>query len=105
MVSGVKQQPTPSGEIVSQLPPVAATAVALKRMVGPVLAIVKSCGSGFAPPNGMVKLMGFTWLKTLSPTTTLMGMVTLLLADRNANCPTNVPATTPPPGKFAGVML
>jgi hypothetical protein len=67
--------------------------VKLKEM--PVLAMVKVCGSGFGPPNALAKLMAFTWRKTLSPTTTLTGTLTLLPADRNTSSPLNVPAISP----------
>src|SRR5947208_141226 len=97
--SGVKQHATPWGEICSQLPPVAVAATALKRiLLAPVLVIGRIWGKGFAPPNGLVKLRGFTWLKTLSPTATLIGMVTLLPAAEKTSCPVKVPAISPPFG-------
>src|SRR5579885_1895643 len=106
MVSGVKQHPAPTGEIWSQAPPVAVLAVALKRSdVAPVLATVRSCGSGLAPPNAFVKLIGFNCSKTLSPTTTLTGMVTLLPEAWKITCPTKVPAIAPPPGNEAVATL
>src|SRR5580692_9913193 len=54
------------------------------------------CGKGFAPANGMVKLMGLTWTNPLPPTRTLTGMVTLLLLpDRNRTWPVKRPGTSP----------
>src|ERR1022692_4488803 len=64
--------------------------------------MVNTCGSGLAPPKGMVKSRGFTWLKTLGPTDTLTGTVTLQPVVLNKIWPTQVPAVTPPPGSDAG---
>ena len=51
-------------------------ALALKRMVdSSVVEMFSTCGSGFEPPNGMVKLMGFIWVNTAVPTVTVTGMV------------------------------
>jgi hypothetical protein len=75
---GVAQAPHPGEEMESQLPPVAVAEVYVKLNAVPGVAIVKVCGSGSAPPYGFVKLIGLTWLNTLGPTRTLMGMVTLL---------------------------
>jgi hypothetical protein len=74
---GVVQQ-KPLGETESQLPPVAVNAVAVKANAEPVLLISSVCGSGLAPPNGLVKLRPFCCVKTLSPTVTLTGTVTRL---------------------------
>jgi hypothetical protein len=52
----------------------------------------------------MVKLIGLIWVNTLVPTVTLTGIVTLLAALWNSNCPTKVPAVDPPPGKDAGII-
>ncbi len=72
----MKQHGLPEGEIVSQLPPFALDAFALKRIAEPsVDATLRTCGSGFAPPNGMVKLIGLTCVKTASPTVTVTGIV------------------------------
>src|ERR1022692_4349137 len=54
--------------------------------------MVNTCGSGLAPPKGMVKSRGFTWLKTLGPTDTLTGTVTLQPVVLNKIWPTQVPA-------------
>lgn len=84
IVSGVAQQATPVFAMVSQAPPLLVTAAASKVMLEPELSPVlmsdRTCGSGFAPPKGMVKLMGFTCRKTVLPTVTLTGTVTLLPA-------------------------
>ena len=80
---------------VSQLPPVAVDTLTVKLKEVPVLATVKVCGNGLGPPNGLVKLMAFTWRKTLAPTTTVTGTVTLLPADRNTSSPLNVTAISP----------
>ena len=37
--------------------------------------MLSTCGSGFAPPNGMLKLSGFIWLKTFAPTVAHTGIV------------------------------
>src|SRR5437588_6294531 len=89
------------GETESQLPPVVDTAVAPKPNVAPVLATTNVCGSGFAPPNGLVKLSALISLKTAGPTTTLTGTVTLTPGARKSSCPTKVPASSPPPGRLA----
>ena len=71
-----------------RLPPEPVATMALKRRdVAPVLVMVRICGRGFGPPNALLKLMGFTWLKMLSPTATLIGMVTLLPAATKITCP------------------
>ena len=67
----------------------------------PRLAIVSVCGSGLAPPNGLVKSMPFTWLNALSSTMTMTGMVTLMPVVCSTTCPMNVPASSPPPGRLA----
>ena len=60
MASGVKQQPLPLGEIFSQLPPLAVTTDPPNRMLElSRVATFRTCGRAFAPPNGMVKLIGF----------------------------------------------
>src|ERR1017187_4980972 len=66
--------------------------------------MVNTCGSGLAPPKGMVKSRGFTWLKTLGPTDTLTGTVTLQPVVLNKIWPTQVPAVTPPPGSDEGAV-
>src|SRR5450755_2467567 len=103
--SGVVQHSVPEGETLSQAPPLLVVAVALKEVFvfGSALAIDKICGKGFAPPTGIVKLMGFTCQKTASPTYTATGTVTVPLAAANETCPTNVPASAPPPGSAEGV--
>src|ERR1022692_4346792 len=58
--------------------------------------MLSTCGSGLAPPNGMVKLSGFTWLKTFGPTTTHTGTVAVSPVVTNTNWPQKVPATSPP---------
>ena len=84
IASGVVQQATPVFAIVNQAPPLPVTAAAsnvmLEPELSPVLMMLRTCGNGFAPPKGMVKLIGFTWRKTVLPTVTLTGMVTLLPA-------------------------
>jgi hypothetical protein len=78
MVLGVVCTPE-LGEVWSQLPPVpVATASKAKLRAVPVLAAVKFCEGGFDPPSVILKLNGLTGLKTLVPTTTLTGIVTLL---------------------------
>src|SRR5579872_4046471 len=90
----------------SQLPPPDVETMVLKPREGvPVLDTEMICGSGLAPPNVLVKLMALIWLGTLVPTTTLMGMVTLLPFDWKTTSPTNVPATSACPGSLAGTML
>jgi len=61
MGNEVKQQPPPEGEMLSQLPPLLVAALALKRaLVLSLVGMLMTCGRGFAPPNDMTKLMGFT---------------------------------------------
>ena len=79
--------PEPQDVIVNQAPPLAVFATASKATAAPVLATVKVWGSGFDPFNGLVKAIGFTCSNTESPTTTLTGMVMLLLAARNVTWP------------------
>ena len=69
-----------------------------------MLAIVKTCERGSAPPNTLVKLIGFTWVRIGSPTTTLTGTVTVVPPPENTSCPMNVPVVIPPPGRFATVI-
>ena len=102
---GAVQQPLPRGETCSQAPPVAVADATEKEKFDPVLDMLRVCGSGFAPAKGMVKLIGFTWLKTESPTTTATGTVTLLPVVVNVSSPTKVPGVSPPPGKLAGVTV
>src|ERR1700733_7554203 len=104
IASGAVQQSLPAGETCSQAPPVDVAAATEKLKAVPVLAMLRTCGSGFAPANGMVKLIGFTWLKTEAPTVTLTGIVTLLPAAVNTSSPTKVPAVSPPPGKLPGTI-
>ena len=80
IASGVTQQPLPRGETCSHAPPVAVDEVTVKLMFELVLPTVRVCGKGLLPPSGMVKLMGFTWLNTESPTTTVTGIVALPVA-------------------------
>lgn len=82
--------------------PVSARAVKFNAVL--VLAAVTICGKGSAPPAGIVKRSGFTWLKTGSPITTFTGMLTRLLAVVIRTWPTKVPGTSPPPGRLAGVI-
>src|SRR5581483_11724329 len=103
--SGVVQQSTPDLLTVSQAPPLLVTATESKLKLDPVLIAEITWGSGLAPPNGMVKLMGLIWRKTLAPTVTATGMVTLLPVVWKESWPTNVPAISPPPGRLLGVML
>ena len=60
---GVLQDPPPVHpppiDADNQLPPVAVEAWVTKPKFAPVLTIVSTCGSGFAPPNALVKLIGF----------------------------------------------
>ena len=67
------------------------------------MAMLNTCGSGFAPPNGMVKLIGFIWLNTAVPTVTVTGMVVVSPAVWKTSWPVKVPASAPPPGRFAAV--
>src|SRR5271165_909614 len=107
MASGVAQQPLPAGDTLSQFtpPPVTPTADALKEKLVPVLATANTWGKGLAPPNGMVKLMGFPCTKAGFPTVTLTGTVTESVPDPNSRLPSKVPASTPPPGNRDDVML
>ena len=104
IASGATQQSLPTGDTCNQAPPLDVAAATEKLKVEPVLAMLKTCGSGFAPAKGMVKLIGFTWLKTELPTTTLIGMVTLLPVAVNTKSPMKVPGVSPPPGKLAGTI-
>src|SRR6201982_1216838 len=102
-VCGVEQRTQPPKHTFfteSQLPPVAVDTLAVKLKLAPVLAAVKVWGSGSAPPKNCVKLMPFTGRKTLSPTATLTGTVTLLPAERNTSSPVNVPAIRPAFGRL-----
>ena len=54
LVAGAVQQ-NPDGETFSQAPPVAETAEAEKVKAEPAPATTRVCGSGSAPPNGLVK--------------------------------------------------
>ena len=65
-----------------------------------MLAATSVCGSGLAPFTGLVKLIAFTWRKTLSPTTTVTGTVTLPAADWKISSPAKVPGARPPPGRL-----
>ena len=76
-------------------------ALAVNVKLVPVLTPVNICGSGLAPLNGLVKLIAFNWAKTVFPTTTLTGTVTLPLADWNTSFPRKVPGVIPFPGRFA----
>ena len=80
MASGVVHQ-DPQDVICSQAPPFAVVATASNAMAAPVLAIVNTCGSGFAPPTGFVNEMGFTCSNTLLPTAMTTGIVAVLPAD------------------------
>jgi len=102
--SGVAQQSVPRLERVSQLPPDAVYTAELKKKFVPVLAIANTCGREF-PPSGIVKAIGFTWAKTLAPTTTLTGIVTMSPPVCNTTWPSKVPVVAPPPGMAAGTML
>ena len=101
--SGVAQHPPPRFDILNQLPPVEVYTAELNKKFVPVLATDKICGSGFAPPAGMLKLMGFTCTKTLVPTVTLTGMVTTSPEPCKTTCPLKVPAMAPPFGRALGV--
>ena len=62
--------------MLSQEPPLAVTALALKWNVDSSVAeMLSTCGSGLEPPNGMVKLSGFNCVKGAAPTVTVSGMV------------------------------
>src|SRR5581483_259596 len=74
-------------------------------LVPPVLATVSTWGSGFAPPNGMLKAIGLICRNTLSPTVALMGTVTLLPAVWKEICPTKVPGICAWFGSFCGLMV
>src|SRR5258708_6172478 len=100
---GVVQQ-NPDGETCSQLPPVADTATDVNANAEPVLAIASVCGSGSAPPNGLVKLRALPCSKTLSPIVTLIGTVMLSPAVWNRSWPVKTPATWPPFGRFAATI-
>ena len=68
IASGVLQQPLPAGEIDNQLPPLAVATDPLKRTVElSLIATFRIWGSGFAPPNGIVKLIGFSCAKVGDP--------------------------------------
>src|ERR1700680_4976512 len=100
MASGVTQQSVPRLEMLSQLPPDAVYAAELKKKFVPALTTGRICGNGFAPPSDMTKLMAFSCLKTLGPTTTPMGIVTTSFAAVNTSWPLKVPAVSPCPGRF-----
>src|ERR1019366_4301620 len=101
MLCGAPHRAQPAPLVtVSQSPPAAVEASNLKLGPSPGLVIVMVCGSGFAPPNTLVKLIALTWLKILLPTTTLTGTVTLPVEDWNRSWPINVPAMSPPFGRF-----
>src|SRR5712692_5921790 len=93
---GVKQQPFPVGEMDNQLPPLAVATDPLNRIVE--LSIVdtfKTCGSGLTPPNGMVKLMGFSWINGAAPTVTVTGIVVESPVVWKISWPIYSPATAP----------
>src|ERR1039458_5660986 len=103
MANGVLQHSPPRLEMLSQLPPVPGYTAELKVKLVRGLALLYPPGR-VRPPRGMVKLIGFTWVKTLVPTVTLTGTVTLLPEAVKRSWPTYVPAVEPPPGKDAGVI-
>jgi hypothetical protein len=79
--NGVKQQALPVGEMLNHTPPFAVTALALKRIVdSSVVEMLRTCGSAFAPPNGMVKLIGFICVNAAVPTVTVTGIVVVSFA-------------------------
>src|SRR5579872_616084 len=93
------------GETDSQLPPVPVVAeTEIPIAVAFVVPTVIIWGSGLAPPKGMVKLSALIWLNTLVPTNTFTGTVMLVPGAVSRRLPVNVPATSPPPGKFATWM-
>src|SRR5258706_3724310 len=101
---GVKQQPLPEGEIVSQLPPFPVSALALKRTAEPsTVEIFRTCGNGFAPPNGMVKLIGFICVNTAVPTVTVTGIVAVSPGAVKTSSPVKDPGRAPPPARLAAV--
>src|ERR1044072_6432564 len=86
-VVGVKQQPTPCGEICSQLPPLAAVAATVARMAAPVLVMEVVLLGGFGPVVVLLKRMVGISLKTSGPIVTLTGTETLEAAARNTRWP------------------
>src|SRR5580700_2345755 len=102
---GVAQQSRLFGDTDSQLPPLPLAATGVKPISElSVASIFRICVSGLAPPNDAVKLRGFTCTKTLLPTVTATGMVTLSPLVLRSSSPTKVPAVAPPPGRADGVM-
>src|SRR5271157_3578933 len=100
----VTQQPPPTGETVSQLPPVAVEAITENSKAAPAVVAVMTWGRGLAPACCMVKSRPFSWTKPVVPTTTLTGIVTELPGAWRSNCPIKTPATNPPLGKLAGTI-
>src|SRR5690242_12220462 len=96
MASGVVQHRVPALLTVSHAPPLPVTATELKLTFTLELSLVlmtdRIWGSGLAPANGIVKLIGLTCRNTVVPTVTLTGIVMLLPVVCNASCPMNVPA-------------
>src|ERR1700756_4421134 len=88
--------------MVSQLPPVAVDALAVKLKAVPVLATIRACGRGLAPAYGLVKLSALICRKTLAPTMTVTGTDRLPLADWKTSSPLKGPAPTPAPGGLWG---
>ncbi len=83
---GVLQQSRLLGETDSQFPPELAMGVNPTAELL-LVSMVKICVGGFAPPNGMVKLIGFTCSKTTVPTVTLTGMLVMSPAVSKSNSP------------------
>src|SRR5258706_5354626 len=99
--SGVKQHPLPEAEIVSQLPPFPVSTLALKRTAEPsTVEIFRTCGNGFAPPNGMVKLIGFICVNTAVPTVTVTGIVVVSPGAWKTSSPAKVRGETARPGRL-----
>ena len=104
IASGVAQHSPPRLEMVNQAPPDAVYTAELNEKFVPVLATARICGSGFAPPWAIVKLMAFTCAKTFGPTVTLTGMVTSSPVVCNTICPLKVPAADPLDGRAPGLI-
>src|SRR3981081_607439 len=89
----------------SQLPPLAVATDALNRNVElTIAATLTTWDSGFAPPNGMVKLSGFNCVKGAAPTVTVTGMVVVSPLVWKTSWPIYSPATAPPPGSWLTVI-
>ena len=78
----------------NQLPPLPVPTTGVKRIAELSLEeMVKICGNGFAPPNGITKFKGFACARTESPTATVILTVALMpVFDTRSNWPRKVPA-------------